>query len=421
MAAPKTAILVKGYPRLSETFIAQELLGLQETGLDFTIVSLRHPTDKQVHDLNRKITAPVLYLPEYVHHEPIRVARALMAGLRRSGFKRAFGALLRDFRRDITRNRLRRFAQALVLAHELPTEFRHLHAHYLHTPSSVARYTALLTGLPWSFSAHAKDIWTTPDWDLQEKLAETQWGTSCTSANVDHLKKLSPKPDRVELIYHGLDFSRFPPAPRRPARNAADPDDPFRLITVGRAVEKKGLHILLKALSSLPSGTHWHLTHIGGGEQLPRLKAMADDLGISEHVEWRGAQKQDAVIEALCEADLFILASMIAESGDRDGLPNVLMEAQALGLPCLASRVSAIPELITDGVTGRLVEPGDPAALTSAITELAGNPTLRMRLAEAGHVHVREVFPFQKGLERLASRFGLPEEPGTRVETPLVA
>lgn len=408
MTARKVAILVKGYPRLSETFIAQELLGLQQAGLDFDIVSLRHPTDTTTHDLNRRITASVLYLPEYLGDEPARVARAALAALARPArLWRTLKIAWTDYRRDKTRNRLRRLGQAFVLARELPPGTAHLHAHYLHTPSSVARYTALLTGLGWSFSAHAKDIWTTPAWDLRDKLAEAAWGATCTAANHDFLSELSDRPETVRLIYHGLDFSRFPDAPVRPPRTGRDPDDPLRLLTIGRAVEKKGIDILLKALAGLPADLHWRLTHIGGGEQLTALQALAGDLGLADRIEWRGPQTQDAVIDALAQADLFVLAAIIARGGDRDGLPNVLMEAQAMGLPCLASNVSAIPELIVHDETGILVEPGDEQALTQAIEGLAADPDKRARLAAAGSVRVRREFGFSVGLNQLAGLFGL--------------
>ena len=159
------AILVKGYPRLSETFIAQELLALERRGLAFEIVSLRHPTDERVHDLNKAIRAPVRYLPEYLYQEPWRVLRGAARQLRNPRLWRLLRVWLQDLRRDATANRGRRLGQALVLASELPEASDWLHVHYLHTPCSVARYAAILRDLPFSLSAHAKDVWTIPDWE----------------------------------------------------------------------------------------------------------------------------------------------------------------------------------------------------------------------------------------------------------------
>ena len=179
MAAP-VAFILKGYPRLSETFIAQEIRALEERGLDIRIVSMRHPTDKAIHPVHREIKAPVSYLPEYLHDAPLRVWRAWRAMRQTPNYRTARAAFLADLRRDLTPNRVRRFGQALVLAHELPKEIGALHAHFLHTPASVARYAAILTGLRWTCSAHAKDIWTTPEWEKREKLADMAWLVTCT-------------------------------------------------------------------------------------------------------------------------------------------------------------------------------------------------------------------------------------------------
>lgn len=404
-----TAIVVKGYPRLSETFIAQEILGLQGLGQRQLIVSLRHPTDKAVHDLNRRIKAPVLYLPEYLYQEQARVDAARGWARQQPGYAAAYAAFRRDFRRDPTLNRWRRFGQACVLARELPADTSWIYVHYLHTPASVGRYAALIRGLPWSVSAHAKDIWTSPEWELREKLAEARWAATCTAVNHAYLAELAPDPGRVSLVHHGLDFSRFPDPIARPRRDGSDPADPVHLISVGRAVEKKGFDRLLDAFAALPPGLSWRWTHIGGGALLPDLKAQAARLGLADRIEWRGALTQDAVLAALLDADLFVLTARIAEDGDRDGLPNVLMEAQATGLACIASAVSAIPELIRDGETGVLVPPDDVPAATAALAGLIADPARRARLAAAGAARVRRDFGFDAGLARLARRFGLAD------------
>jgi glycosyltransferase involved in cell wall biosynthesis len=402
-----TAIVVKGYPRLSETFIAQEILALQERGQRQVLVSLRRPTDDRMHDLNRRILAPVLYLPEYLHEEQARVAMARETVRAWPRYAAAYGAFRRDFRRDRTPNRWRRFGQACVLASELPAETAWIHVHYLHTPASVGRYAALLRGLPWSVSAHAKDVWTTPDWEIAEKLDEAQWAVTCTAGNRDRLAPLAADPAKVDLVYHGLDFGRFPPPATRPARDGSDPDDPVRLLSIGRAVPKKGFDRLLDALAALPDRLHWRWTHIGGGKDLGYLMAQAAALGLADRVAWRGAETQDQVVAALVESDLFVLTARIAEDGDRDGLPNVLMEAQATGLCCLATAVSAVPELIRDGATGRLIQPDDRPAAIAALVELIGNPARRAVLGGVGAIDVRARFGFAAGIDALADRFGL--------------
>lgn len=403
----RVAFVLKGYPRLSETFIAQEIAALEKRGLEILIVSLRHPTDGRRHPVHDEIRAPLLYLPEYLYQEPLRVLRAWRQVRRWPSYRSAFSLWLRDLRRDPTPNRARRFGQALVLAAELPPDIGRLHAHFLHTPASVTRYAAALRGLPWSGSAHAKDIWTTPDWEKREKLADCDWLVTCTETNRAHLAALAPQ-GRVDLVYHGLDLSRFPPPEAaRPPRDGGDAGDPVVLLSVGRLVEKKGTDVLLEALAQLPPALHWRLVHIGGGPLKPQLERLAEARGIAGRISWRGALPQPEVLAALRGADLFALASRVAGDGDRDGLPNVLAEAQSQGLACAATAVSAIPELVEDGVTGILVPPESPAALAQALRSLMADPARRAVLGAAGRERVRTRFQLEPNLERLARRFGL--------------
>lgn len=404
------AVVLKGYPRLSETFIAQEIAELEARGLDILIVSLRHPTDEKRHPVHGRIHAPVLYLPEYLYQEPLRVLRAWWRVRRTAAYRDMrriwFGDLLREPFANIP-NRGRRFGQALVFANELPKDIRWVHVHFLHTPASVARYGAMLRGLPWSGSAHAKDIWTTPEWELREKLASCEWLVTCTATNRDHLAAMAPA-GRVDLVYHGLDLEHFPPGPTaRPPRDGQDAGHPVRLLSVGRLVEKKGTDVLQQALAMLPKELHWRLVHVGGGPLRGKLQALATSLGIEGRIEWRGAMAQPELIREYHAADLFVLASRVAGDGDRDGLPNVLMEAQLQGLACVSTRVSAIPELIEHGVTGLLVEPETPQALADALLALIRDPQRRAEFGAAGNRRVRERFGLAENVRRLASRFGL--------------
>jgi glycosyltransferase involved in cell wall biosynthesis len=393
-------VVVKGYPRLSETFIAQELLGLEQRGIRLHIISLRQPYDPAVHPIHDEIAAPVSYLPEYLWREPLRVLRAWWHARRLAGYRAARNKFWADLRRDPTPNRIRRFGQACVLAHECDPNLDFLYAHFLHTPASVARYAATMLGVPFAVSAHAKDIWTTADWEKREKIHDVSWLTTCTAHGAEHLRHLAGEKTKIHLHYHGLDMDRF--APRQPSHDA-DAGAPIRLASVGRLVEKKGYDDLLAALALLPSELAWRLTHIGGGPLAKSLAARAEQLGIAGNIDWRGRQPQSEVQEVLGNADIFVLASKIAGDGDRDGLPNVLMEAQSQSVPCVATAVSAIPELIDDGETGRLVAPGDRPALAAAIAELAGDPALRNRLAEHALAKLQASFQMDGGHDAIAA------------------
>jgi glycosyltransferase involved in cell wall biosynthesis len=401
------AVVVKGYPRLSETFIAQEILALEKAGFGIEIWSLRHPTDGAVHMLNRQIRAKPVYLPEYLYQAPMRVLVGAASALTRPGFAKVAKMFLRDLARDFSANRGRRLGQALVMARELDPAIRHIHVHYLHTPTSVVRYAALLTGRTFSFSAHAKDIWTTTDWEKREKIADSQWGVTCTRAGVETLRALTPPgdPDRVGLVYHGLDLARFPAPPsERPARDGRDAGDPVELVTVGRAVAKKGFDDLLDALAKLPAELHWRLTHIGTGELRGALRAQAERLGLADRITWRGALAQDDVVATLRSADIFVLPCKEGEAGDRDGLPNVIMEAATQALPIASTRFAGVPEFVREGVEGVLVPPQDPVALSLALATLIGDPGLRLKLGAAAYRRVREAFSFEAGIAVLAAR-----------------
>lgn len=402
-------IVLKGYPRLSETFIAQEILNLQKAGLRLHLISLRHPTDTKRHPVHYEIIAPVLYLPEYVHDEPLRCLKAWWRARRLAGYTRARSVWLRDLRRDFTRNRVRRFVQALVTAAELPQQATWLYGHFIHTPGSVTRYAAIMGGLPFSISAHAKDIWTSPDWELQEKLDDAAWTVTCTKGGADHLAGLATKADAVQLLYHGLDLERFPePMKARPPRAGRSHDDAVQFLSVGRAVEKKGLDTVLKALARMPDDLHWHWTHIAGGPDLPKLKTLASDLGLGSRVSFLGSQAQARVLEAYRSSDLFVLPCRIASDGDRDGLPNVIVEAQSQSLPVLSTPVSGVPELIEDGVNGTLVPPDDDQALARAMERLARDPALRETMGAAGNQKVRRHFDAAQEIEQLLRLFAAP-------------
>jgi len=242
---------------------------------------------------------------------------------------------------------------------------------------------------------------------------------TCTRANRDHLAALAPR-GRVELVYHGVDLARFPPqsAPHRSFRGASegsDPRHPVIILSVARLVEKKGTDVLLDALARLPAGLHWRLVHVGGGPLKEQMQRRARRLGIAQHITWRGALAQDELLLEYRGADLFALACRIARDGDRDGLPNVLAEAQSQGLACLATRVSAIPELIRDASTGVLVNEADTVAFAAALEALIRDPARRRALGDAGQAHLAREFSLEANFERLAQKFGLAARHEDRV------
>lgn len=408
----RIVVLLKGYPRLSETFIAQELLGLERAGYALELVAMRRPTDKKRHPVHGEIQAKVWYLPEYLHDEPLRVAKAFWACLTKPGLSSALAAFWKDLKRDFSRNRFRRLGQAAVLVAEWPQDANWLHVHFIHTPASVARYASIISGISWSVSAHAKDIWTSEAWELEEKLQHAQWAVTCTRVGFEHLRTLARGRDNVHLSYHGLDLDRFPHfAGERSLRDGTNPNEPVQLLSVGRAVKKKGYDTLLAALAKLPADLHWRFTHIGGGDELAKLKALAADLGLEGRIEWKGALDQRDVLEHYRQSDLFALACRVTEDGDRDGLPNVMVEAASQGLAVVSTNVSGIVELFENGTNALLVEPNAPVQLAAALEQMIRQPQLRQQLANAAETRVRRDFDYHnsiRDLDRLfsASRAG---------------
>jgi glycosyltransferase involved in cell wall biosynthesis len=227
------------------------------------------------------------------------------------------------------------------------------------------------------------------------------WLVTCTETGHRVLAALAPAPEKTSLVYHGLDFARFPEPPLRAARR----EGPYALLSVGRLVPKKGYAGLIEALGRLPKDLDWRFRHIGGGPLKDPLQAQAQRLGIAERITWLGAKPQETVLEEYRGADLFILNSRIAEDGDRDGLPNVLMEAQSQRLPVIATELAGIPELVIDGETGALVPPDDAPALGAAIERLLRDAGLRDNMAAAGYARVRSVFAMERGVADLEGRF----------------
>jgi len=400
--AKTIAIVLKGYPRLSESFIAQEILSLERAGLRLQLISMRHPTDGKLHPVHREIRSPVRYLPEYLHDEPWRVFKAFIRAQALKGYWRALPTFLADLIREPDRHRLRRIGQALVLVTEIDPQIGWLHAHFIHTPASVTQYASLMTGLGWSCSAHAKDIWTTKEAELRRKLDSLAWIVTCTRAGYLRLQSLASQPQKVHLSYHGLDLTRFGHfSGIRPARDGTDPEDPVIILSVGRAVAKKGYGVLLEALARLPEALSWRFVHVGGGELIAKLKERASELGLAHRIEWLGAQAQEEVLARYRSSDLFVLACRVADDGDRDGLPNVLVEASSQAMPCISTRVSGVTELLEDGVTGLVVAPDDPDALAAALSRAIGDPELRLRLGSAAETLVRNEFDHQASVREL--------------------
>lgn len=410
----RIAVVVKCWPRLSETFIAQEMAGLEARGLKLVIYSLRLPTDPAIHPVHARVKAPIVYLPEYLKNDPLRVLRSWWKARRLPGYRTARARFLKDLWRDRTPNRMRRFGQAMVLAAEMPSGIERMYAHFIHTPASATRYAALMRGLPWSASAHAKDIWTSQEWELRDKLADIDWLITCTQYGLGRLRQLVSDRDRLRLVYHGLDLANLPAPPpvsgsgARSRRDGSDPKDPVVILSVGRRVAKKGYDDLLAALARLPKDLNWRFEHIGAGVLGDTFEQTAAELGIAERCTWHGARPQAEVFAAYKRADIFVLASKTADDGDREGMPNVLQEAGYQHMAIVSTRSAAIGEFIADNDNGLLADPAAPDQLAVALEKLCRNPELRARFGARANEIVRTRFSYEAGVDWIARALAQP-------------
>jgi glycosyltransferase involved in cell wall biosynthesis len=319
--------------------------------------------------------------------------------------KRYAAGLKRARRRyERTRNPAswRHFLQAGYLVERcLPgSGVRHLHAHFAHSPTSVAFYASALSGLPFSFTAHAKDIYTSDPEQLREKIAMARFVVTCTEYNRRHLLHISEGLQTpIHRIYHGIDTGLFENG--TPIRAFLSP--PYQVLSVARLIEKKGIPTVLRAVKHLhEKGVRLTYTLIGDGEDRAKIIDMIRQLELEPVCRWLGTQPHHVVLAHYRRADLFVLGCEVAANGDRDGIPNVLFESMAMGVPVVATDISAISELVEPGRTGHLVPPGRPEDLAASMHDLLTNAELRNRIIPAARHKVLQHFDNRRLIERLA-------------------
>jgi glycosyltransferase involved in cell wall biosynthesis len=402
---PSIAYVLKGYPRVSETFVASEIYRLEQAGVALRLLVIKRPDETRRHPVIDRIRALPEYLPPTTSLSETSVPRwlaangrpflrplARVARRRPVGLARATGLAFaqavrarRTFWSTPRALYLKELLQAVAVADRLldDRDVRHLHAHFAHGATTVAWLAAAITGLPFSFTGHAKDIYApslNPAGLLSRKLRAARFAITCTEANRRHLQPLA-NGTPVHRVYHGLsaDIDARPDS-------AAPAGCPPRILGVGRLVRKKGFDVLVHAAALLPD-TEVSIVGEDGGEEAS-LRALIAELGLQGRVRLRGTMTQAEVRAEYGHATVFCLPCRVLEDGDRDGIPNVLVEAMACSVPVVTTGVSAIPELVEDGVNGILVPPDAPDALARAVLELDGDPDRAAALAAAGRATV---------------------------------
>ncbi len=403
MSAPRlpegpVAYVMKRYPRLTETFILNEIRAMERLGAELHIFSLLQPEPPPHHPMVAEVRASVTSPPAELRG---KLGAFLMAHLAQLGSAplRYLAALAcaawwsAQTTRPLTV--WKQFARGGFIARACRTRgIRHIHAHFANAPTAAARFAGLMTGISYSFTAHAKDLYLTPRRVIWRRARAARFVATCTEYNADYLRDLLGEAgDKVQRIYHGIDLSLF--AARDPgARPAAAPASRAHLIlSVGRLVEKKGHDDLIAAFAMLRDrAIPFRARIVGAGPLKDALAADIARAGLAGQVELTGPMTHAALIDLYRQADLFALAPRIADDGDRDGIPNVLAEAMAIGVPVVSTAISGIPELVRDGRTGRLVPPRDPAALADAIAATLADPAGAKARAAAGRALLESDF-----------------------------
>jgi glycosyltransferase involved in cell wall biosynthesis len=429
--APEIAYILKGYPRTSETFITNEILLLENEGLNLSIFSLKKLDGQKLHGVVSKIKARVTYLPATTPSEAHSAAGWLwknvpnytashwkLCRLKPAAYLRTLiDVMVMSLRYRANgfaapnRTFIKEFLQAGFIALKVRESgrIRHLHAHFCHTATTVAMLAGRMSGVPFSFTAHAKDIYRrdmNPGELLQLKMRCARFIVTCTKTNRDYLKPYSPREKPIHTIYHGLDVSLFVPSGER-AQIDRRGDLPL-ILAAGRMVEKKGFIYLVEACRRLrDQGYEFNCLIIGGGDpqHTEAIGSLIASLNLEQIVTLQPAVTQEELKRIYERATLFTLPCQIIESGDRDGIPNVLVEAMAMELPVISTSISGIPELIENRSNGLLVPQKDAVALAQAIGELLRDPATRHQLGRAARITVCRDFDARQNIIALKELF----------------
>ncbi len=399
--AQSVTYIIGTYPLLTTTFIDREIRAIRARGTSVEVVSLRQPT----HELSPeqaglakdttyirpvKLSALVRHHVRFALRRPIRYASTLL----RLAMGR--GQSMRDRARTIGHFGLGVHVAGQILDGGTPDR---LHAHFIDRAAVVSLVAARLLDVPYSVTAHASDIYVSPVL-LNAKIEGADFVVTCTGYNESHLvREFEAADGKVTRIYHGLDLDRYVPGEEHGSPRPT-------VLAVGQLREKKGfVHLLDASHSLVQAGVDFRCEIIGEGPQRAELERRIDELGLAEQVVLRGALPHDEVIDAYRRASMFVLPSVVGDDGDRDGIPNVILEAMAMELPVVSTTNSGIPEAVEHGETGLLVPPHDVEALAAALERLLVDRSAAHAMGVRGRAAVAARFDAETNIGALYDRF----------------
>lgn len=381
----RVAYVLKRYPRYSETFVVNEILAHEAAGLDISIFALRPPVDTHFQDIIARVRAPVTYLPhgamklENFWKQLEKTSQVIPQIWQRLAY--AKGENHKDIYQAVT-----------LAAHLVESDIEHLHAHFATSAASVARLAAHFADIPFSITAHAKDIFheSVDDADLKQKMNSAAAVLTVSDYNVKFLQQQHGTAARkVSRIYNGMDLERFPYAATNPASR--------QIVAVGRLIEKKGFMDLVQACALLvQKGVDFQCSIVGSGDLEQALKQKVQELGLAEHISLPGPRPQREIIELVQNAAIFAAPCVVGSDGNQDGLPTVLLESMALGTVAVSTDVTGIPEVIRHEQTGLMVPQHAPLALAQALERLLQDSALREQLAHNARALIEKSFDIHK-------------------------
>ena len=387
------------FPVLTETFILNEILALEARGVPVHIFSLDRPKDSRFHEDLSRLKARVRHLPATVDHRLLRHHQRL-ARRERTGYTQALGyALAND-----TGELFWRFLQGGYIANRARRlRLHHLHAHFARRATDAAFFASMMSGIPYSFTAHAYDIYRADinTQTLAERIRQAKFVVTVSDFNKAYLKRLAgDAPEKILRIYNGIDLDRFVP-------HATPPGAPFTILCVARLVEKKGLALLVEACRHLRERGHtFRCWIVGTGGLGPQLEELLARWRLCEHVSLLGPHTQREVLERYHAAHLFVLPCLVGADGNRDGLPVSMVEALACGLPVITTPITGIPEVLRHRHNGLLVPDKDPQALADAIEAVIRDPQLYRHLQAHARASVTATFDLRQTAATLHRLFG---------------
>jgi glycosyltransferase involved in cell wall biosynthesis len=396
--------VLKMFPRLSETFILNELLELERQGVEIEVFSLHRPGDPHFHSRLGGLRGEISYSPDPDSSDLWRFIRSGRPHL--ATREEQLGAtLLRSLQRRNVPPSQKLFLQSLWLACVIQQRgIDHLHAHFATSSTEVAMLARAIAGVSFSFTAHAKDIYHC-DTDrelLTEALESSAFAVTVTDFNLCTLQVLSPSSaHKVKRIYNGLPLEILIPVPEPDAKTPL-------ILSVGRLIEKKGFRFLIEACAILRARGHeFRCRIIGAGEQQAELQQLIDASGLTAHVQLAGAQTQDVVLDAIRASSMVVLPCVIGEDGNRDALPTVLLESLALCRPVVSTDLPGVTEIIDDGVNGYMAQQRDSAGLADAMERLLLDRRIRARMGSNARRKAEALFDVRRSVAELKKHFEL--------------